>query len=104
MCRRAARGGPGTAEFAVVVAPAWRRAGLATALILLLSKAAAERGMHTITACYLAENRPIAALAQDAGGWPGRSSNRASPRFRSPSASRHPLLLNASWWLSPAGR
>ena len=59
--------GPGTAEFAVVVAPDWRRAGLATVLILMLSKAAAERGMHTISACYLAENRPVAALVQDAG-------------------------------------
>ena len=59
--------GPGTAEFAVVVAPAWRRAGLATVLILLLAKAAAERDMHTISACYLAGNRPIAALIQDAG-------------------------------------
>ena len=60
--------GPGTAEIAVAVSPAWRCAGLATVLILLLAKAAAERGIHTFTASYLAGNRPIAALVQQAGG------------------------------------
>lgn len=60
--------GPGTAEIAVAVSPAWRCAGLATVLILLLAKAAAERGIHTFSASYLAENRPIAALVQQAGG------------------------------------
>lgn len=60
--------GPGTAEIAVAVSPAWRCAGLATVLILLLAKAAAERGIHTFSASYLAGNRPIAALVQQAGG------------------------------------
>lgn len=41
--------------------------GLATVLILLLAKAAAERGIHTFSASYFADNRPIAALVQDAG-------------------------------------
>src|SRR6266542_3652765 len=59
--------GEGVAEMAVAVRPAWRRAGLATVLILLLAKAAAERGIHTFSASYLADNRPIAALVQDAG-------------------------------------
>ena len=59
--------GEDVAEIAVAVRPAWRRAGLATVLILLLAKAAAERGIHTFSASYLAENRPIAALVQDAG-------------------------------------
>lgn len=59
--------GEGVAEIAVAVRPAWRRAGLATVLILLLAKSAAERGMHTFSASYLADNRPIAALVQDAG-------------------------------------
>lgn len=60
--------GPGTAEVAVVVSPAWRCAGLATALIMLLAKAAAERGIHAFSASYLAGNRPIAALVEQAGG------------------------------------
>ncbi|MGE5291202.1 MAG: GNAT family N-acetyltransferase [Micromonosporaceae bacterium] len=58
----------GVAEIAVVVTPAWRRVGLATTLILLLAKAALDRGIHTFSAIYLAENRPIAALVDDAGG------------------------------------
>lgn len=37
--------GPGTAEIAVAVSPAWRCAGLAT---VLLAKAAAERGIRSI--------------------------------------------------------
>jgi RimJ/RimL family protein N-acetyltransferase len=60
--------GDAVAEIAVVVTPAWRRAGLATVLILYLAKAAVERGIHTFSASYLAENRPIAALVEDAGG------------------------------------
>ncbi len=60
--------GEGVAEIAVAVRPAWRRAGLATELILLLAQAAAERGIHTFSASYLAENRPVAALVADAGG------------------------------------
>ena len=59
--------GEGVAEIAVAVRPAWRRAGLATVLILLLAKAATERGIHTFSATYLAGNQPIAALVQDAG-------------------------------------
>ncbi len=59
--------GEDVAEIAVAVRPAWRRAGLASVLILLLAKAAAERGIHTFSASYLAENRPITALVQDAG-------------------------------------
>ena len=60
--------GEGVAEIAVVVRPEWRRLGLATVLVLLLAKAAAERGIHTFSASYLAENRPVAALVEDAGG------------------------------------
>jgi RimJ/RimL family protein N-acetyltransferase len=60
--------GEGVAELAVAVTPGWRRVGLATELILLLAQAAADRGMHTFSAVYLAENRPIAALVEDAGG------------------------------------
>jgi RimJ/RimL family protein N-acetyltransferase len=60
--------GDGIAEIAVVVAPAWQRAGLASVLTQLLAQAAADRDIHTFTATYLAENRPIAALVRDAGG------------------------------------
>lgn len=56
------------AEVAVVVTPDWRRVGLATTLIVLLAKAAVDRGIHTFSASYLAENRAIAALVIDAGG------------------------------------
>jgi RimJ/RimL family protein N-acetyltransferase len=60
--------GEGVAEIAVAVRPEWRRAGLATLLIMLLAQAAAERGVHTFSASYLAENRPVTALVEDAGG------------------------------------
>lgn len=60
--------GEGIAEIALVVKPEWRHAGLGTLLVLLLAKAAAERGVHTFTASYQAENRPVAALVEDVGG------------------------------------
>jgi GNAT superfamily N-acetyltransferase len=60
--------GEGVAEVAVAVRPEWRRLDLATMLVELLAKAAAERGIHTFSASYLAENRPVAALVEDAGG------------------------------------
>jgi GNAT superfamily N-acetyltransferase len=55
--------GDGSAEVAVAVDPAWRRVGLATALVELLAQAALERGIARFTATYLAANRPVAALA-----------------------------------------
>ncbi|HEU4422647.1 MAG TPA: GNAT family N-acetyltransferase [Pilimelia sp.] len=60
--------GDGVAEIAVVVDPAWRRVGLATALIEMLAAAALDRGIHTFSATYLAENRPVAALLAHVGG------------------------------------
>jgi RimJ/RimL family protein N-acetyltransferase len=60
--------GEGVAEIAVAVRPQWRRVGLATALIMLLAQAAAEHGVHTFSASYLAGNRPVAALVEDANG------------------------------------
>jgi RimJ/RimL family protein N-acetyltransferase len=59
--------GDGVAEVAVAVAPAWRDAGLATELVQVLAQAAADRGIHSFTGTYLAENRPVAALISDAG-------------------------------------
>lgn len=58
----------GVAEVAVVVDPAWRRIGLATALVELLARAALDRGIHEFSASYLAENQPVAALVALTGG------------------------------------
>jgi RimJ/RimL family protein N-acetyltransferase len=55
------------AEVAVVVDRGWRRAGVATSLIEMLADAALDAGIHAFTAIYLAENRPVAALAELAG-------------------------------------
>jgi RimJ/RimL family protein N-acetyltransferase len=58
----------GMADVAVVVDPAWRRVGLATALVELLAQAALNRDIHEFSASYLAENRPVPALLAHAGG------------------------------------
>ncbi|MGE5827145.1 MAG: N-acetyltransferase family protein [Micromonosporaceae bacterium] len=58
----------GIADIAVAVDPAWRRIGLATALVELLAQAALDRGIHEFSAYYLAENRPVAALLGLTGG------------------------------------
>lgn len=59
---------PGVAEVAVVVDPAWRRAGLATALVRLLAEAALAQGFDQFTATYLADNVPVGELLDEAGG------------------------------------
>ncbi|GAB3163578.1 hypothetical protein GCM10027258_84160 [Amycolatopsis stemonae] len=56
------------AEIAVAVAPAWRRVGLATALLHMLGLAALERGFDRFTAVYFADNKPVAELLDWAGG------------------------------------
>jgi GNAT superfamily N-acetyltransferase len=58
----------GVADIAIAVWPDWRRVGLGTVLIRGLAKAAAERGIHAFSVSYLAENTPVAALVEDAGG------------------------------------
>lgn len=60
-------GEAGVAEVAVAVDPAWRRAGLATALVELLAEAALERGVHAFGASYLAQNRPVEAMLAHTG-------------------------------------
>jgi RimJ/RimL family protein N-acetyltransferase len=60
--------GEGVAEVAVAVDLAWRRIGLATAMVELLARAALDRGIHEFTASYLAANRPVAALLALTGG------------------------------------
>lgn len=61
--------GPGadSAEVAVVVDAAWRRAGLAAVLLSMLEDAAREAGIARLTALYLADNRPAAAMLEAAG-------------------------------------
>ena len=56
----------GTAEVAIAVTPDWRDAGLAAELLRLLAQAASERGIHTFTGRYLADNRPVTALINEA--------------------------------------
>ncbi|MEV4709420.1 GNAT family N-acetyltransferase [Actinoplanes sp. NPDC049316] len=57
----------GVAEIAVAVDPAWRRVGLATALVEMLAEAALDRGIRIFSALYLAENRPVTALLELVG-------------------------------------
>lgn len=57
----------GAADVAVAVTPGWRGAGLASELIRMLALAASERGIHTFTGTYLAENRPVTALINTTG-------------------------------------
>jgi len=52
----------GAADVAIAVIPGWRGAGLAGELLRVLAQAAAERGIHTFTGMYLADNSPVAAL------------------------------------------
>jgi GNAT superfamily N-acetyltransferase len=53
------------ADVAVVVAPEWRRVGLATLLIQMLAHHAQECGIDTFTATFLAPNRPAVELAYE---------------------------------------
>ncbi|WIY02031.1 GNAT family N-acetyltransferase [Amycolatopsis mongoliensis] len=59
---------PGVAEIAVAVDPAWRRVGLASALVHMLGEAALARGFDRFTALYFADNLPVSELLDDAGG------------------------------------
>ncbi len=52
------------AEIAVAVAPEWRRAGLATALVALLARRAQECAITHFTALFFAENLPVMELAR----------------------------------------
>ena len=59
---------PGVADVAVVVDPAWRRVGLATALVRMLAEAAVTSGIHRFTATYLASNQAVTELLDDVHG------------------------------------
>ena len=52
-----------TAAGAGAVAPDWRRAGLATALVEMLARRALEGGITDLSAMFLAQNRPVTELA-----------------------------------------
>jgi GNAT superfamily N-acetyltransferase len=84
-----------TAEVAVAVDPPWRRVGLATQLVRLLAQRALECGIDTFTASYLAQNRPVAELADETGARVVISHGAAelSARFAdAPAALREPLV------------
>jgi GNAT superfamily N-acetyltransferase len=66
--RYEATAAPGVAEIAVAVTPAWRRIGLASALVQFLGEAALARGFDRFTAVYFADNRPVSELLDVAGG------------------------------------
>ena len=57
----------GVAEVAVAVDPAWRRVGLATALVRLLGEAALTRGISQFVVTYFAQNVDVAAIVRDTG-------------------------------------
>ncbi len=56
----------GTADVAIAVTPGWRDVGLAGELLRILAQAASERGIHTFTGTYLADNSPVTALINEA--------------------------------------
>lgn len=59
--------GEDSAEVAVVVDPAWRRAGLAALLLGMLAEAAAAAGISRLFALHLTDNAPAAAMLAAAG-------------------------------------
>jgi len=61
IARYESAGQDGTADVTIAVTPAWRHVGLAAELLRVLAQAASERGIHTFTGMYLADNRPVAA-------------------------------------------
>ena len=74
----------GTAEVAIAVTPGWRDAGLATELLRMLAQAASERGIHTFTGTYLADNRPVTALINEADEPANQVTSRGIAEFSVP--------------------
>ena len=74
----------GTAEVAIAVAPGWRDVGLAAELLRMLAQAASERGIHTFTGTYLADNRPVTALINEADEAATRVTSRGIAEFSVP--------------------
>jgi RimJ/RimL family protein N-acetyltransferase len=74
----------GTAEVAIAVTPGWRDVGLASELLRLLAQAASERGIHTFTGMYLADNRPVTALINAADEPANRVTSHGIAEFSVP--------------------
>ena len=74
----------GAADVAIAVIPAWRGAGLAGELVRMLTRAASERGIHTFTGMYLADNYPVAALTNEAHEPANRVTSRGITQFSVP--------------------
>ena len=74
----------GAADVAIAVIPAWRGAGLAGELLHVLAQAASERGIHTFTGMYLADNSPVAALTNEAHEPANRVTSRGITQFSVP--------------------
>jgi len=77
-------GQDGTADVAIAVTPGWRDVGLAAELLRMLAQAASERGVHTFTGMYLADNRPVAALINAADEPANRVTSRGIAEFSVP--------------------
>ena len=74
----------GTADVGIAVTPGWRGVGLAGELLRLLAQAAGERGIHTFTGTYLADNRPVAALINAADEHANRVTSHGIAEFSVP--------------------
>ena len=74
----------GAADVAIAVIPGWRGAGLAGELLHVLAQAASERGIHTFTGMYLADNSPVAALINAADEPANRATSRGVTEFSVP--------------------
>jgi hypothetical protein len=74
----------GSADVAIAVTPGWRDVRLAGELLRLLAQAASERGVHTFTGMYLADNRPVAALINAADEPVNRVTSRGIAEFSVP--------------------
>jgi len=77
-------GQDGAADVAIAVTPGWRGAGLASELLHVLAQAASERGIHTFTGMYLADNSPVAALITAADEPANRVTSRGITEFSVP--------------------
>jgi GNAT superfamily N-acetyltransferase len=77
-------GRDGAADVAIAVIPGWRGAGLAGELLRVLAQAASERGIHTFSGMYLADNSPVAALITAADEPAHRVTSRGITEFSVP--------------------
>jgi len=74
----------GAADVAIAVTPGWRDVGLAAELLRMLAQAASERGIHTFSGMYLADNRPVAALINEVDEPANQASSRGIAKFSVP--------------------